>query len=279
MRARKNSSIKLFDYLDYRAYLRDLYAELKKGRTPITFRSFSKKAGFVSPNVLKLVMEGKRNLTEESIPKFGVALELNKQEQEFFGNLVRYNQAKTHQERDHSYQKLLQSRQFNQLKPLEKNQYEYCSEWYHSAVREMVACRDFDGTPEWLASKILPPITPQQAQKSMELLDRLGLIQKTAEGQYRQSAPLVSTGAEVTSVALFNYHMNLLDLAKVALEKIQADKRDISAMTLGVEKGKIQELKKKIQEFRSDVMKLVSTDTHPEAVVQLSIQMFPMSQV
>src|SRR3990172_7163201 len=85
----------IFNYTDYRAFLADFYKEAKKTKS-ISLRAFSKKAGFTSPNYPKMVMDGDRNLTEESITRFVSALELNKQEEEFFRNLVLFNQAKSH---------------------------------------------------------------------------------------------------------------------------------------------------------------------------------------
>lgn len=272
------STINLFEYLDYRAFLKDLYRSAKNSRASFSFRRFSQTAGFASPNFLKLVMDGKRNLTEDSLPKFMTGLRLNKQEQEFFRNLVFYNQAKTNEKKDYYYQRLIQSKKFSQLKPIEKHQYEYCSEWYHSVIRELVVSKEFDGTPEWLAGRIFPSITPPQARRSLETLEKLGFIKKNDEGKYQQSSPLVSTGSEVTSLALYNYHMNLLDVAKKALEQVPAEQRDMSSMTLGVAKSRVAQIKKMIQEFRQQVMKAVSTDTSPEEVVQLSIQMFPLTR-
>lgn len=275
---KKGSLINLFHYTDYRAYLRDLYHEAKKSRGSFSFRAFSKRAGFASPNFLKLVMDGQRNLTEKSLIPFMVGLNLNKQEQDFFRNLVFFNQAKSVKERDIYYQQLIQSRKFNQLKPLEKNQYDYCSEWYHAVVRELVTSQAFDGTPEWVANRIVPAITTSQVERSIELLEKLGLITKTQEGSFQQSSSLISTGVEVNSIVLFNYHRNLLDLAKNALANLAASQRDISSLTLGITLQQIPVLKQKIQEFRQDILKFVSTETNPQEVVQLNMQLFPVTR-
>ena len=45
--------------------------------------------------MLKLIMEGERNLTEESIEKFVKGLRLKKTEAEYFRILVRFNQTKS----------------------------------------------------------------------------------------------------------------------------------------------------------------------------------------
>lgn len=217
-------------------------------------------------------------MTEESLPTFMKGLKLNKQEQEFFRNLVFFNQAKNHDQKDFHYQRLIQSRKFNQLKPIDKDHYEYCSNWYHPVVRELVVSKKFDGTPEWIVGRINPQITAVQAEKSIELLERLGFIEKVGEGKWRQSSPLISTGPEVASLALLNYHLNLLDLTKNQLASIPAEKRDVSALTLGITEEHLPNLKKMIQEFRKEVLKYVSLDTHPDAVIQLNIQMYPLTR-
>ena len=274
---KRASTIIIFRYLDYREFLRDWYAYAKKSRASVSFRSFSKKAGFQSTNFFKLVMEGKRNLTEESLNKFAEGLDLNKQEKEFFRNLVYFNQVKTHEEKNFYYQQLLRSRKYSELKPLEREQFEYYSNWYHPVLRELIASPDFDGTPEWLAGRVLPLITAEQAAKSLELLERLGFIRKTGPSKWVQSDLLISTGPEAASLMVTEYHKNLLQITRHALETIAPEKRDVSTMTLGVAKERLTEIKKKIQEFRQDILKLVSSDRHPETVVQLNIQMFPVT--
>lgn len=274
---RKICPITIFNYKDHRAFLTDWYKHCKKNRRGFSFRTFSKEAGFSSPNFLKRVMEGSRNLSLESIPKCAQGLNLNKQETEFFKNLVLYTQATTHADKNFYYQQILKSRKISELKPIEKEQYDYYSTWYHPVIRELITSKNFDGTPEWLSKKISPAITTDQASHSLELLQKLGFIEKQKMG-WMQTQPLVTTGAEALSLSMMNYHQNVLTLVKEQLPKIKADNRDISALTLGVAKGRIPELKKKIGEFRQEILKLVAEDTEPENVVLLSIQLLPVSQ-
>ncbi len=222
-------------------------------------------------------MDGERNLTEESLSQFIIGLKLNKQEQDFFRNLVFYNQAKTNEQKDLYYQKLLRSRKYNQLRPIERDQYEYYSTWYHPVVRELAVSQKFDGTFESISKLLSPEISPSQVEKSIELLEKLRMIERTKDGRWKQASTLISTGAEVSSVAIFNYHKILLDLSKEILDKTPASQRDISTMTLGIVKGRLPQLKKKIQEFRQEILKLVAMDTEPDEVVQLNIQLLPMT--
>ena len=272
------SKVNIFKYQDYREFLRDWYLEAKKSRHSYSFRLFSKKAGFKTSNFMMLVMKGQRNLTEESLQKFIIGLGLNKQEQEFFRNLVFYNQAESHEDKNFYYQRLLQSKKFRQVKPIEKKQYDYYSAWYHPVIRELVVSKDFDGTPEWLSRRLSPPITLSQAEKSVKLLEDLGFIKKTAPNRWEQTSTIVSTGPELKSVVVHNYHKALLDLSKDVMDTLSINDRDTSALTLGVKRGRLPEIREKIREFRQEILKMVASDTEPEEVAQLHMQFFPVTK-
>ncbi len=269
--------INLFEYLDYRKFLKEWYEYHKKNTRGFSFRSFSKAAGFGSPNFLKRVMDGTRNLTASSLQGVMKGIGLNKQESEFFKCLVNFNQSESHEDKNLHYQKIITSQKFSRLKPLQKDQYEFCSTWYHPIIRELVVMEEFDGTPEWLAKTVRPSITPQLAKKSVELLERLQFIKKTGPKKWIQTEPVVTTGHEAISLTSLNYHKNVLDLVKHQLARTYPQERDVSALTLGVKKGRLPQIKKKIQEFRAEILQLVSEDASPEDVVLLSMQLLPVS--
>lgn len=271
--------IKIFEYRDYRVFLKEWYQQAKKSRGSYSYRLFAKKAGFQSSNFLMLVIQGKRNLTEESLTKFIIGLNLNKQEQEFFRNLVYFNQAKTHLAKDLYYKRLLQTKKYDQLKSIEKQQYEYFSTWYHPVVRELVVSKDFDGTPEWISHRLMPTVSPLQISKSIDLLESLGFIKKDEKKHWKQSSSLISTGPELSSVTVHNYHKSLLDLSKVVMDFLSMEYRDVSAMTLGIRRDQLPQLRAKVRDFRQEILKMVSGETEPEEVVQLNIQFYPVTKI
>ena len=72
------SRLNLFDYLDYRAFLRDFYLARKREQGKFSFRFFSKLVGLRSSNFLKLVMDGERNLQGETLHRLIKAMKLSK---------------------------------------------------------------------------------------------------------------------------------------------------------------------------------------------------------
>src|ERR1700721_1624232 len=78
--------LSVFNYSDYREYLKDFY-QLKKSKAgTYSFAVFSLRAGIKSPNYLKLVMDGERNLTPENTLAFARGLGLSEQETLYWEN-------------------------------------------------------------------------------------------------------------------------------------------------------------------------------------------------
>lgn len=269
----------LFAYLDYRKYLKEAFLALQAQEPKSSFRSFAKKAGYTSPNLLQLIIGGKRDLSPSHLPGTIKALELNKQEADFFVNLVGFNQAEGFEEKNFHYQKMIRCRKYAAVKPVEKGQFEYFDQWYHPVVRELLVHADFDGNMGWIAGRVSPSITVAQVEKSVELMETLGLIRRDAEtGRWRHSEAVVSTPAEVTSLAVANYHRSILRLASDSIEAYGPAERDLRAVTLGIPRSAFPALKKRMEEFWRDLVALGDARQGVEEVVQVSLQLFPMSR-
>src|SRR5262245_35695049 len=102
----REDAIDVFEYVDYRAYLRDYYAHAKRARRGFSHRAFSRRVGLGSPNHLKRVMDGTRNLTLDMANRFAEALGLSGDAGEYFVQLVRLGQGRTSLERSRVYEKL-----------------------------------------------------------------------------------------------------------------------------------------------------------------------------
>ena len=100
----------IYRYKVYRELLNDAYHEGKRESPGYTYASFAIKAGVKSPNYLKLVIDGKRNLTPANIQAFAKALRLAGDEIEYFEALVLENQAETPAERSYYRRRLARFR-------------------------------------------------------------------------------------------------------------------------------------------------------------------------
>ncbi len=267
----------VYKYFDYRVFLKDMFQFRKLKNKIFSYRYFSSKSGFSSPNFLKLVIDEKRNLTNSSIAKVAKGFGLKKQEREFFENLVFMNQATVHDEKNHYYKKMMSMRGYTEIHKIDKDSYNYFSKWYYPVIREVITFNSHFQSPEKIARLLFPKITAKEAERAIKLLSELGLIKQNQDGHWEQSNQAISTGSEVKSLVVGNYHREMIKLASESIDRHPAGKRDISALTLSVKEKKISEIKARIESFRKELMDLACQDENPDQVIQINIQAFPLT--
>jgi uncharacterized protein (TIGR02147 family) len=273
----KQLTVVVYRYLDYRAFLRDAYRDRKQHQRGFSYRWFSRRAGLSSPNFLKLVIDGKRNLTVASARRFAAAFDLNVTETAFFCDLVAFNQARSPAEKNEYYERIRASRRHREVRALDHHEFDYFSRWYYPAVRELVACKGFRDDPAWIARRLVPPITPAQARHALELLTKLGLLRRDADGTLRQGEMLVSTGPEVRSLAVGNFHRQMMERAAASIELVAREERDISGLTVALSDEACHRFKQRIVELRAELLQLSAAETEATRVVQLNFQLFPLA--
>ncbi|MBF0433710.1 MAG: TIGR02147 family protein, partial [Fibrobacteria bacterium] len=218
----------LTEYLNYRDYLRDYYLENKTKNKYFSYRYFASKAGIKSPNFLKQVIEGDRNLTRKMLEKFTSALKLRGNELKYFQFLVQFNQAKTTAEKQESYTGLRRILESVDPRLISRDLYYYFSKWYNVVIRELVCMHNFNDDFSKIARSVSPPIRPSEARKSLALLLELGLLEKTEEGNYIQKDPILSTESEVKSMVLRKFNARMIECALDALDTHSISERHIS---------------------------------------------------
>jgi len=271
-------AIDIFGYMDYRAFLRDFYAEKKASGRGFSFRAFSRRAGLGSPNYLKLVMDGDRNLTPEMAERFAAACGLKGDAATFFCELVGFNQARNTAERSDRFARLTTYRKYRAAHQLEVAQAAYCSNWYLPAIRELAARRDFRADPAWIARTLVPQITVAEASMALEKLLELRLLVKDEDGRIRQGSELVTTGNETMLVHVRSYHRTMIGRALEAMDEIDPAERDISSLTLCLGATGLRRFKERLQRFQNELLELSSLESNPEQVIQINFQLFPLSK-
>lgn len=271
--------ISIFLFIDYRQYFSALYDDLKASTGSFSYRSFSRMAGSTSPNFFQYIRDRKLNISSNALSTLARSLKLTAKEEEYLETIVAFDHAKTHDEKNKYFRRILQIRGQNNAVELQKEQYDFVSHWYIPVIRELITCKDFNGDPQWIADRIVPSITLPQVKKSISLLQTLGLITPDESGiRWKQTNRTISTPSEVMSVAATNYHINAIELGKESLSRFNAKQRDVRAVTLGLPKSKVSELKAMIETFWSDLLSFANELQDVEQVMQVNIQMFPMSK-
>jgi uncharacterized protein (TIGR02147 family) len=136
---------------------------------------------------------------------------------------------------------------------------------------------DFKDDYEALAKKVQPPISARQAKESVRLLLKLGLIKKTKNGLI-QTDPIITTGDEVASLAVQNFHLQNMVLAAESIDTCPSQERDISCLVLGLSKQGFENLKEETQTYRKRVLQIARDDNNIDRVYHVTIGVFPTSR-
>jgi len=266
----------IFDYSDYRQFLKDYYESHKAVNPAFSYRYLSQKAGINSAPFFKFVFEGKRNLTKSTILKTCVALKLNDREAEYFENLVFFNQAKTIAEKNHFFDRLVEKQRHRSVAKIRESQFGYFSEWYHCIVRELACMVDFKDDFSQLAKYVSPAITAREAEKSVNLLLELGFLKKV-DRRYFQTEPIVSTGYGLAAHQVINFQIMMLKKAIEAFDRCNTYDRLTSATTLSVSRKTYEKMVEKLRTMRAELLEMARCDSDLERVYELTINLFPIS--
>jgi uncharacterized protein (TIGR02147 family) len=267
----------IFEYLDYRLYLKDYYLE-KKRTSKFSFREFSKMAGFTSPVFIKLVMEGKSNLRNSSIGKLSQAVGLVKTEKSFFENLVLFDQAKNIDEKMKYLEKLKKSTSTLKSFTLTDEHFEYFSQWYHAVVKELLNSVEFTGDFAGLAAMIHPSIKVSEVEESVELLRRLGLVQWDGHGPLTVTRQFISTaGISMQALAVKNVQRKMARLAADSLDSVPAEERDISGVSIGISEEGFIKAREELGRCRRRLLELAAQDFQSDRVYRVNLHLFPLS--
>ena len=168
------------EYTDFRQYLKDVYDFRRltegTGLRPYSYSTFSAAADIRSPNYLKLIIEGRRNLSDDMILRFARALRLNKQETEEFRALVHYGQAS---------------------QPIDRNQ-------YLKELADLRAQRAFDGgeisqtnwdkVPGWIGWVLYAMADQSNVDFDPQVLNKLMRVKASPEDIKASLAKLMASG-------------------------------------------------------------------------------------
>jgi uncharacterized protein (TIGR02147 family) len=264
-------------YTDYRKFLRDCYDFRKKSDPKFSHRYFCKKAGYGSSSAFGDILKGRRNLSAPAALRLARAFELGKGDEEYLLQLVQFNQAGSLDVKNLHYARMMS---LSRISPdvISPEKYAYFSKWYHAALRELIFYTPFNGDYKALGRKLDPSIPAAQVKQSIALLEKLGMIGKDAEGYYRQTSALLTADSLGGEMHVENFQAETMRLALESLSRHPPEAREMSTLTATLSAGSMEKAKDAIRALRHCILALAEKDKHVDRVMQLNIQLFPLSR-
>lgn len=224
---------------------------------------------------LRDVIEGRRNISDDSVEKFLTAIGLVEDAADYFRELVHYNREQDAERKAQCFRKLLLLQARREFSPVKQAQAKYYSDWVNVIVREAAGLERFGGDPAKIGAAMLPAVPEEQIAQSLQLLKSLGMLEKTKDGAFRPSTPRIVPG-DVDASLVRNIKRQMLLHAIDRLEAGPAPDTQVSSVTLAVSHHRLQKLNDQLRQFRLDLLADTATDDGPlEQVVQVNFQLIP----
>lgn len=265
----------IFEYDDFREYLREYQVARHRSNSWYSMRFMASRIGIDQGYLIK-ILQGKSPLPERFIQPICELLQMNSREREYFKELVHFARAKTQTEIKESFQKLLALRDM-EFHTVSKDQFEYFTKPHYASIRALCEILDFRDDYGMLAKHLSPPISAQEAEASVKLLERIGMLRREVDGRWQITKQFVTSGENWKASAIRAYQQEMFRLASESLDRHAKEHRDMSTLTITLRKRDIPELQARIAQFRKEIMQWVGEQSQEDMVMQVNIQAFPLS--
>lgn len=268
---------RVYDYTDFREYLRDVYQARKKVDRRFSQRYIARSVGASSSGWFSDIINGRIPLTATYHRALVTLLGLRPREADFFELLVQYGQTTNLEDKNRYLGKLLA---FKDVQPLvvSRQKFDFYRYWYYTAIRELLIYSDFCGDYAALTALLEPGIRPAEARQAIDTLEAIGLIRKDEKGCYRPVDRTISKDSTFQSVHWRNFVTSMMKLAIESVDRFAAEDRNISSVTVGLSESGWKIACNEVALLRKRLLALSERDTNPEKIVQCNFQLFPLTK-
>lgn len=277
----------LSDYMSYRQFLADFYLFKRKASKgslrAYTYAVFSAAANIKSPNYLKMIIEGKRNLSDDMIGKFGKALGFMKDQTEEFRLLVQFTQAMDPAERNMYLKKLSEHRVAGKLKSgeIDRKTWEKVPNWVAWIVYAMIDQEGVSFDTATLKNLLRGKASEDEIDNALSTLISSGDLRRDeVTGELKKARNLTDSPEEIPVALVRKLQSQLMYLGLESLYQDQPTDREFGTLTLSLTKTEFEEIKFKLRQMRKALHKdnsIARMKDKGERVYQLNIQLFPVT--
>lgn len=276
------------EYMDYRKMLQDFYLfrrdQSKKQIRPYSYSTFAAAANIKSPNYLKMIIEGKRNLSPEMIGRFAKAMGLHKADADQFRLLVQFNQSADTSERNLILNSLSEMRVENQMKAgeIDRKAWDRLPSWVAWVLYALLDQANVDFRIETLHGLLRGKAKNDEIEAALKSLVDTGEVTFDPETKiYAKSKNRAESHDEIPVALIRKLQSQLMLLGLESLYQDNPTEREFGTLTLALTQHEFEELRFKLRQMRKQAHKDISINrmtTQGDRVYQLNLQLFPVSE-
>lgn len=266
----------LFNYLDFRIYLRDFRDYMKKSDPGFTNAHICHLLGQKnSSGYFNNVIGGRIKVGATLTERFFDLLNLSVNEEKYFRALVNYNQSSTLSEKEFYLDQLIRFNNSPSHK-LNRQAQTYYRHWQYAVIRALLDIVDFSNDYSILLDTLLLPLTQEDVEDAIKVLKDLKLIAKNDDGYWKPTKKAISSGSEIERELIKYYQAKCLELSSTMILNDNAAHQKVSTLTISASNKTIEQITDRINLLKSEIRSLIlADDDESEKLYQLNIHLFP----
>lgn len=275
-------------YMDYRKYLADFYAfrrqQTKNDLRPYNYQMFSAAANIKSPQYLRLIIDGKRNLSDDMVAKFAKVLNINKEQTEELRALVNYTQATDPSERNRYLKDLMEKRVSQKIKTgeIDSKAFDSIPGWVTWILYSMTDLKGMKFELPYIKQLLGDKVTADEIQEALnKLLESGQLSEDPITKEIKKSRPIMENAENIPVALVRKLQAELLYLGMESLFQDDPLDREFGTVTLSLTEKEFEEIKFKLRQMRKQLTKdnsIARTTSPGDRIYQMNIQLFPVTK-
>ncbi len=262
----------IFDYKDYLDFLNDFFAKKKKENPGFSYTVWSRKMNLKSSSMLSMVLKGERLPSKAFIKNISNYMELNSEEEEYFKTLVNLKKLV----KNPRLTVYLNSQENIEAAP--KSESLFVSPMTF-IIKELVEAKaDGNISASWLSKNLLIKHQKYDLDAILNELIAKEIILKNSSGKLTVSDSNLLK-VLTTSDQIKNFHHATQEMALQAYETSAKDQRSFHTSFVKLKKDRLEEAKRRIQEFQRELTSFVEDGEGETVLYQVNLQLFPISKV
>jgi len=242
---------------DFRILLQNELAARCTSNPRYSLRAFAKHLGVGSSDLSKFIRR-KRQLSETTLLRLANRLGLAPEKTEHYRQALSGVKTK--------------SSEYHQVS---MDQFHLVSDWYHFAILELIKVKGFRPEPAWVAHRL--GISVSEVNIAVQRLMRLGYLEISARGKWLDKVGSTSTvNMEYTTLAKRLLQKQILEKAMQALEEVEFERRDQSAILMAVNSKNLPAARALAAKFRRDLSALLEKGNRKDQIYYLTVSLFPV---
>jgi uncharacterized protein (TIGR02147 family) len=277
----------LGEYTDFRLYLRDIYeyrrATESTGLRQYSYSTFSAAADIKSPNYLKLIIEGRRNLSADMSTRFSRALRLNRVEADEFRALVLYGQASAPLERNQHLKVLADIRALRAVAAGQINatSLEKVPGWIGWVLYAMADQANVNFDPKVLQNLFRAKASADDIRSSLAKLIETGELTRLDDGHVVKARDLIESPQDLPVPLIRKLQSELIYLGIESLFRDSPKEREFGALTVAMTEEEFNHVRFELRQLRKRLQRDILVkrkSSKGQRVYQLNIQLFPVTE-